>query len=88
MTQSRKKDPYELPILVDAVYRCSCGYAADMDWFYGDPEYAHYMHYAIRCRNILCNRNKVTMFDWQDAPSKAIRAWNRRCLELEQGGSE
>ena len=75
-----KNDPYELPILADANYACPCGGAADMDWFWGGPAYAHHRHYAIKCRMPDCERNEVRMQDWQDTPAEAIVAWNRRCL--------
>lgn len=77
-----KNDPYELPILEDATYRCSCGCAADMDYFWGGPAYAHHWHYAIKCRMPNCKLHTVRMQDWKDTPAEAIRAWNRRCLEV------
>lgn len=74
---------YELPLLKDATYRCTCGGAADMDSFYGGPAYAHRNHYAIRCRMPRCERHNVRMGDWMDTPADAIRAWNRRCRGIE-----
>ena len=76
-----ENDHYELPILEDVIYRCPCGCAADMVYFWGGPAYAHHKHYAIRCRKPDCERHKVSMNDWKDTPAEAIRAWNRRCLE-------
>ena len=79
-----ENDPYELPILKDATYRCSCGCAAYMDRFFGGPAYAHHWYYAIKCRESFCPRSTAYMRDWKDTPAEAIRVWNRRC----RGGDE
>lgn len=77
-----KNDPYELPILADATYACPCGGAARMDWSCSWPAYAHHRHYAIRCQMPRCKLHMVAMCDWKDTPAEAIRAWNRRRLEV------
>ena len=79
-----ENDQYELPILADATYRCACGGAADMDSFWGGPAYAHHRHYAIKCRMAYCKLRTVGMRGWKDTPAEAIRAWNRRCLEVSE----
>lgn len=79
-----ENDPYELPILEDSTYRCPCGGAADMDWFWGGPAYAHHRHYVIKCRMPNCKLHEVGMHDWKNTPAEAIRAWNRRCLEVSE----
>lgn len=77
-----KNDPYELPILKDVAYRCSCGCAAKMMRAYGGPAYAHHWYYAIKCLMPACERHTTHIDDFKDTPAEAIRAWNRRCLEV------
>ena len=79
-----KNDPYELPILKDATYRCSCGCIARMNWFYEGPAYARRGYYIITCGNINCKRFAIQDSDWNDTPAEAIKAWNRRCLEVNE----
>lgn len=79
-----KNDPYGMPILADATYRCPCGGSAYMDSFWGGPAYAKHWHYAIKCRMPRCERHEVRTRDWRDTPAEAIGAWNRRCFGVSE----